>query len=309
MDAFDELSSDSPLWIPAKYKRISMQYLKIHKEKSKLNEFGFNDVSHTKAKKDSSTLRIAVLGDSFVWGNGVPDSIIWTRKLENRFKEKGIDCEVLSWGKGGWSTLDEYTFLKNFGSRYHFDYLIFAFVVNDPVMDSSSARWFINWHGLLDRTILEPIATIFPNDVSFFMDALNNCASTYLNFGNMKWLKRLYSDDNLLKYSALVKEIKQYCDINKIKFCFVLTPENHNVQLKTYFDKIIPILKADSVSYLDLYPYVSKELGEYPNRALWANPADGHPGNLVTEVYSKYVFEYLRNELPNHFKKERAKRK
>jgi hypothetical protein len=115
----------------------------------------------------------------------------------------------------------------------------------------------------------------------------------------MKWLQRIYSDENLLRYSTLIKEIKQHCDANKIKFCFVLTPENHSVQLKTYFDKIIPILKINSVSYLDLYPCISKELGGYSNRALWANPADSHPGNLVTEVYSKYIFEYLRNELPH----------
>jgi hypothetical protein len=39
------------------------------------------------------------------------------------------------------------------------------------------------------------------------------------------------------------------------------------------------------------------ELGKYQNRALWANPADGHPGNLVTEVYAKHVFSYLNEEI------------
>lgn len=296
--AFDNLSSDSPLWIPAKYKRISEQFIYIHKEKSKLNKFGFNDINHTRVKKDNSVIRIAVLGDSFIWGAGVPDSIIWTRKLENRFRKNGINCEVINWGKEGWSTLDEYNFLINVDTIYQFDYLIFAFVVNDPVIDSSSLNQLITPSGFFNINILNTISTIFPNDISFFIDVLNNFAAKYFDFGYMKWLLRIYSDENLLKYSKLIKEIKQHCDSKKIKYSFVLTPENHSAQFKTFFDKIIPILKDNNVSYLDLYPYVSNELRSYPNRVLWSNPSDSHPGGLVTEVYSKHVFEYLINEFP-----------
>jgi hypothetical protein len=299
MKAFDNLSSESPIWVPAKYKQISMQFSRIHNKKSMLNEYGFNDVNHTKVKKDKSIFRIAVLGDSFVWGAGVPDSIIWTHKLEKRILEKGIDCEILNWAKSGWSTLDEFNYLRNIGVGFQFDYLIFAFVVNDPVMDSSTHKDLITRNGSFERYVLDPISTIFPNDVSFFKDVMNNFVSTYSGIGYMKWLQMIYSDDNLERYSTLIKEIKQYCDTNKIQYCFVLTPENHSFLLKTYFDKVIPILVLHSVPYLDLYPYVSKELVDYPNRALWANPADGHPGNMVTEVYSKYIYEYLKNELPN----------
>jgi lysophospholipase L1-like esterase len=294
LKAFESLSSQSPLWIPAKYKDISTQFFRTHNDKSKLNKYGFNDVNHTRVKKDNSVLRIAVLGDSFIWGYGAPDSVIWTHKLENRFRSNGINCEVLNWGKNGWSTLDEYNFLINNDSIYQFDYLIFAFVVNDPVFDSLPIKQIINQDGFFGRRILNPISAVLPNDISFFSDLINNFSAKYFNFGYMKWLQRIYTENNLLRYSNLIKDIKQHCDSKKIRFSFVLTPENHDVQLKTYFDKIIPILKKNNVPYLDLFPYVSNDLRGYPNRALWANPSDGHPGSLVTEVYSRSVFEYLK---------------
>jgi hypothetical protein len=300
LNTFDNLSSEKPIWIPAKYKNISKEFNKLHNDKSKFNEFGFNDVNHSKQKKSKSVFRVAILGDSFIWGAGVPDSVIWTNKLAVRLEKEGINNEILNWGKSGWSTLDEYNFLISTGFNYQFDFLIFATVVNDPVMDSSNHVDLITRYGFFEQSILGPMSIIFPNTVYFTIDILNNFCSIYPPFGYMNWLKRIYSDNNLSRYSTLIGEIKHYCDSKNIKCVFILTPENHNIVLENYFNKIIPILKTHSVAYLDLFPAVSKDLGHYSNRSLWANPADGHPGNMVTDVYSDQIFKYLKSELPNY---------
>jgi lysophospholipase L1-like esterase len=298
---FDSLLSEKPLWIPAKYKEIDHKQNLLHSENSKINKYGFNDVEHTFTKNTDTILRIAILGDSFIWGDGVPDSAIWTRKLQRRFETTKLSCEILNWGKGGWSTLDEFTFLKTEGKRFQFDYLIFAFVVNDPIMDSSSPspREFITRNGLAQRSILRVVSFIFPNVVSFATDITNNFFFTYFDYGPLKWNQKVYSSENLAKYDSLLGQIKSFCDSIHVKFSFVLTPENHNTMLESYFEKIIPILNKHSISYLDLYPFVKSELGHFPNRKLWANPANGHPGSMVTDVYAKYVFRYLNDELPN----------
>lgn len=293
LNVFSGLKSDSPKFIPAKYWEIGKEIAKARHLRTKNNEFGFNDSNHTKDKTDKTSFRIAVLGDSFIWGEGVADSVIWTHKLEKRFQDNGINCEILNWGLDGWSTLDEYKFLTNHGLEYQFDYLIFAFVINDPVMDSTFFKDFIDQWGFFNQSILTPISKIFPNDVTFCRNRLNGVAAKYLNFGYTKWLNNLYTADNLAEYSDLLKKIKQLCESRNIKYSFVITPENHNVLLKKYIDKITPILERDSVKYLDLFPYVMGELGNYPNRALWGTPADSHPGNLVTDLYAKHIYNYL----------------
>lgn len=295
---FQCLSSSAPIWVPQKYKNISIGINKEHQLKSQNNEYLFNDINHSYNKDNSTNIRIAVLGDSFIWGAGVADSVIWTRKLEKLFIENGIKCEILNWGKSGWSTLDEYNFLKNEGYKYKFDYLIFAFVVNDPIMDSSIHKLFIYPNGFIQRNILKPFSLAFPNTVSFFTDIINNFLSTYSDYGYFNWLKnKVYVQNNLTNYSNLLKDIKKYCEERNIPFVFILTPENHNPLLKKYFNQIMNIFDKDEIPYYNLFPVVENSLNKYTIRELWANPADGHPGNLVTEVYSKYVYEYLINNV------------
>jgi len=295
---FQNLSSSAPIWIPQKYKNISIEINKRHQLKSLSNKYLFNDNNRPYKKDFSTNIRIAVLGDSFIWGAGVPDSVIWTRKLERLFIRNGFECEILNWGKPGWSTLNEYNFLKNEGYKYQFDYLIFAFVVNDPIMDSSIHKLIIYPNGFIERNILKPFSTIFPNTVSFSTDLLNNFLSTYSDYGYFNWLKnKVYTQNNLADYSNLLGDIKKYCKERNIPFVFILTPENHNPILKKYFDQILDILNEDKIPYYNLFPVIENALKKYSIRELWANPADGHPGNLVTEVYSKNVYDYIIDDL------------
>jgi hypothetical protein len=44
---------------------------------------------------------------------------------------------------------------------------------------------------------------------------------------------------------------------------------------------------------------VVKELSVYGIRELWANPANGHPGDLVTDFYARYSMDYLLENVPD----------
>lgn len=291
---FQQLSSSSPLWIPQKYKNYNERINETHRRMSSENKYNFNDVNHPYKKEDSTQIRIAVLGDSFVWGAGVPDSVIWTHRLENLFKQNRINCEILNWGISDWSTLDEFKFLKSEGHKFQFDYLIFAFMVNDPVMDSSSLKHIFFSNGFVYKTFLKPISVVFPNSVSFLVDMTNNFLSTFAGYGYVNWLNnKIYQQINLEKYSHLLKEIDSYCKERNINYSFIMTPENSNPLLEKYFDKIVRLFNENNINYYNLFPVVKSRLKDYSIRELWANPADGHPGSLVTDVYSKNIFRYI----------------
>lgn len=300
------LEAETPLWIPYEYKMLNARINNAHDAKAKLNRHGFNDKDHP-LRKTAGTIRIAVLGDSFIWGVGVEEQVIWTRKLERLLNQNGRKVEILNFGKPGWSTLDQYRFLKTDGSHYGFDLLLVNFVVNDPVMDGSNIKRFIYTGGIIDRLVIQPLSRyLFPNAISLSVDLLNGFFDSFFGYGYINWLNKVYTEDNLKQYQALLQDMSRYCNDRNIRMIVVMTPENHHLWLKERFEKIIPLFINANIPYLNLYPAVYKELHHIPNRQLWGNPADGHPGDRVTDVYASHVHRYLIDQ--GYLKPDRPKR-
>ncbi|KAF0155076.1 MAG: hypothetical protein FD159_2332 [Syntrophaceae bacterium] len=290
------LEQEAPLWIPYEQKMMNARINEAHNTRSKLNRYGFNDQEYALRKAPGLT-RIAVLGDSFIWGVGVEDQVIWTNKLARLLNQNGVKSEILNWGKPGWSTLDEYRFLKSDGARYDFDLLLVGFVVNDPVMDESNIKLFIYTGGIIDRLLVQPVSRyLFPNAISLSVDLVNSFFNSFFGYGYTNWLNKVYTEENLKQYQALLKEMSEYCHARQIRMLFVMTPENHHSWLQQRFEKIIPLLKNAKIDYLNLYPAVHEELHHIPNRKLWANPGDGHPGDRVTDVYARHTYRYLMDQ-------------
>ena len=291
----NNIYDDHPIFIPLKYKELNWEINEVHIKKTGYNHYGFNDINHSYEKPSEIDHRIAVLGDSFIWGDGVEDSVIWINQLQTIYLSNNCNLEILNWGKPGWSTVDQLNFLKKEGIKYKFDLLIFAFVLNDIVTDSTDARLLLRPDGFVARNIQRIVGTIFPNSISFIVDLLNNFFETYFDYGYTKWLQRLYSENNFNKYDEFLFELNNYCKQNEINFVFVLTPENNNILLKDYFDKITQVMDKHKITYINLFPDIHNKFKHYSSRRLWANPANGHPGYLVTKELAKSTYKFLNN--------------
>jgi hypothetical protein len=288
-----DLESESPRWIPHHYKLQNIAINQEHKIRSKVNPYGFNDMVHPFKKNPGST-RIAVLGDSFVWGAGAEQQHMWTRKLEKMMNQNGMNVTILNWGKPGWSTLDEFQFLKSEGIKYEFDLLLIGFVVNDPMMDQSKHRVFIYSGGIIDRLFVQPLSQyLIPNTASLFVDLINQFFDRFFGYGYCNWLNHVYSPDNLQQYQSLLFELAAFFKNHDIRALVVMTPENHNPLLQERFEIVADLFQNAEIPYFNLYPDVYETLHHIPNRKLWANPADGHPGEKVTDVYAQSIYQYL----------------
>ena len=295
------LAQEAPLWIPYEQKMVNIRINQVHQAKARQNRHGFNDQDHPLRQAPGLT-RIAVLGDSFIWGVGVEDRVIWTHKLERLLNQGGLKAEILHWGKPGWSTLDQYRFLKSEGIRYDFDLLVIGFVVNDPAMNEMlHIKKFIYDGGIIDRLLVQPISRhLFPNAISLTVDLVNAFFDSFCGYGYMNWLNQIYTPENLQQYQRLLQELSAYCRDHQRRLLFVMTPENHHPWLQQRFEKIIPLLKKANIDYVNLHPAIYDKFHHIPNRQLWANPADGHPGDLLTDAYAQLTHQYLisNNYLP-----------
>ena len=101
----------------------------------KINSQGLRDKEY-ELKKPDNTVRIAVVGDSFVFGFGVELNETIVKILESKLnsrlsKKRYINYEVMNFGVSAYGTEQEYILIKNKVITYSPNIIILAFVPND----------------------------------------------------------------------------------------------------------------------------------------------------------------------------------
>jgi hypothetical protein len=252
------------------------------------NQYGFTDFNRTK-KKPNGIFRIVVLGDSFIWGDGLPYEKVWSHKLEKLLSQKYDSTEVIHWGKNGWSTKDQLNFLDTAGFQFEYDLLILGWVNNDPDMGDythmnynyrHTFRWFY---------------MMFPSLAAKILDKLY--AISYQN-----WLNKLYSEKNLSKYELLLDSLRNKVTFNGKSFFAVLTPSCIFPSCHVEYEKIKPVFKKLNIETIDVYDAAVEKLSFVSSEKLRANPENHHPGDLMTTVFAEEVFIYIENHFSERLK-------
>jgi len=265
------------------------------------NPFGFTDIIR-KEHKSPGTRRIAVLGDSFIWGDGIPYCKVWSHLLEQEILIEYDNIEVLSWGKNGWSTLDEFRFLKEEGVHFDIDLLIIGYVENDPDMGR-----FDEFHGGSKRSL----NYFFPNVAPHLPRVVHQCFSGVrtLIYGSdhtlyNRWMDSIYSENQLLDHEKMLLDLKAFCKQREIELIFVMTPSGFNDKKKNRFTIMEKLMHKVDIEVLNLMPVAEVELGGYKYEEIIASPVNCHPGELLTRFYSEQVFQHLKElgffNLENH---------
>lgn len=94
-----------------------------------INSHGFRGPEFNINKYNKT--RILVLGDSVVFGWGVPQSDIFALQLQNILKNLRNDIEVIPAGVGSWNTRSEYEYLKVKGISFEPNIIVHLITSND----------------------------------------------------------------------------------------------------------------------------------------------------------------------------------
>lgn len=290
----DQATWAHPTWYPprlvAKDKEIDLANYRY----AQGNPYRFTDKVRT-YKRLPGTKRLAVLGDSFIWGDGLPWPETWNHKLERLFQNDPNDkVEVISWGRNGWSTADELPFLITEGGKFELDGLLVGYSTNDPDM-GLVRQYDLKWQ---DAALWRPVKWALPDTFAFVSQGVNRFLWKHTKYGYGNWLDRLYEPDNMKQYREVLRTLAQVAKDRNLPLVVVLTPNNHGEQFRRYFDTVIPLLEELQIPYLDLYPMVKEELGHVPARALAASPVDGHPGVLLTDLFARHTYAYAKAHSP-----------
>lgn len=116
----------------------------------KFNSFGLRS-PELATTKDSNTIRVLFLGDSFTEGYDVNEESVFTTLTQNTLQKKWPHkkIEIINGGTGGYSTDQEYLFLKHIGLQFRPDVVILMMYPTNDVFYNIQPRY-----GSYDKPLL-----------------------------------------------------------------------------------------------------------------------------------------------------------
>jgi hypothetical protein len=259
-----------------------------YKRTVRLNSLGYREKEFEKKKADG-VYRIAVIGDSFAFGQGIKEQDRFSDLIAQNLNA-GADgkFEILNFGLPGKEMSDNLKTLTGTVLDTHPDFVLLQWFVNDfegpdkrsrrhplPLIPNRYISLQLRRHSALYYLV---------NDLWQEVQIEVGLADNYIEY-----MKQHFSDENKpgsQKFQADLSRFIRICKEQHIGVAVVLFPMvtedfNQNYPFAFLHEQVIKICERENCPYLDL----RAAYAAFKNpRSLWANRLDSHPGTLANRV-------------------------
>ncbi|MFO0949061.1 MAG: GDSL-type esterase/lipase family protein [Planctomycetota bacterium] len=244
-------------------------------------------------------LRIAAVGDSFVFGEGVPVERTLSRQMQSLLGER---YEVMNCGRVGADNEFELRLLLTVTSTFHCNRVIFSFLVNDvkltPELEKQQA--YIN-----DLIIIRDEAAEKQSHGGKSLFRLPSMIRNFLTMRNVtsqtiQWYLDSYDPRyNATNLAKLEKQIHLLGRIPGVRVAFVIYPLLEGLEkeypLAAVHAKVAALAKAAGLPVLDLAPAFAGQ----KSSELWVHDTDHHPNGRAQAIAAQAIIDWLRREHPD----------
>jgi hypothetical protein len=274
---------------------------------------------HSVVSQKTTSKRILVMGDSFVWGDGYANmNDLWWRQLQLELLRRGYrDIEVIASGKGGWNTKAQLESAKDIIPVYKPDLVIWGYVTNDP--DQGYVRQAENqqeWNIYVDELKKNDRISRIISCCSKYFPFFSNIALAFrqekliarypplkeIGYNYTTWELKILEGENFGAYYGTLKRLKRYMASAEIPFFFVTLPNTPNhLYFKKRYEPVFKLFEKFNIPYYDLLPEFIEHYGGDKRPILYwgTNPANGHPGFTATRFYATQVANILEQQFPD----------
>lgn len=274
----------------------------MQREPPIVNSFGFREREFSRTK-ESDVYRIAVVGDSFTYGQGIKENERFTNVIESRLNEFAGQYEVLNFGRPGAETIDHLAFLDDFILPVTPDFVLLQWYLNDPEGHDKTGRPKVKY-----RLIPSDVLAGFLHTHSALYYLLNSKWIELQNrlglMGSYKeYLAKRFKDPDSVDSIAYAGVLRNFIDTVKAKeiaMGIVLFPdfEDTGGKVENYtsgylMDRVLEICREKNVPCIDLrsvYAQVS------PATKLWVNLFDSHPGIIANKMASDAILNMFEGQ-------------
>jgi len=258
---------------------------------------------------DAERPKILVLGDSFVFGDGLTNfNQIWWNVMARELERRGYDCQVCAVGEPAIATYNEYLWLESTSLLEDIqpDLIIITYVKNDADLSClQSDLPFLNFTerfsnltaihawglGALEK---KPIGTVFPNMYAFV-------ARKQMSKENGNREEEMIQNENLEIYNSDVLrplgELIAHTGIPAIVFPTPEKPARKRFEL--LYRDVLPIFEQAGFpvynpldEFLERYPRPNRRQNKY----FRASAVNQHPGPATSWFLGEYAADVIERE-------------
>jgi hypothetical protein len=260
-------------------------------EAAQVNNAGFRGRPFTPAKPDG-VYRIAIVGDSFTYGNGVRQEDRYSDLLQGQLPSH---VEVLNFGVAGANTPEHRQLVQHLLADVHPDFILVQWFVNDVEDDDS-----------VGRPVFHPLVPF-----RALHNWLNDSSALY-TVANMKWaemqvalgltvsyvdyLKHRLGDPNSpdsVRDRELLRDLIATTQQARVPIGIVLFPDTAGALDDRYpfgylHDRILDICAERKITCVDLRNTFAQIKDR---RTLWASRLDHHPSARANAIAAEKIWE------------------
>lgn len=259
------------------------------------NIWGFREREITLGK--SNKYRIAIIGDSFTYGQGIEEKERFSNLLEKWLNNKESNrYEVLNFGKPGAESDSHVTILQNIVLKMNPNFILLQWYINDfesrdksrrpkmiPLLPSSTLHHLLHKSSALyylinqQWNILQTTLDLVPSYSEYMFE----------QFGDPK------SPPSRQAVRAL-KNFVRLCKNQKISLGIVLFPHlmllgSNDVYPYNYLhERVLRLCDQEKITCTDLRSTLAPYMGGVN---LWVNRFDAHPGSLANRLAAEHIME------------------
>lgn len=280
------------------------------------NRFNFRERDFH-VEKSQNIYRIAVIGDSLTFGQGINEEDRFSNLLEKRLNSQNqninIEYEVLNFGRPGAETIDHINFLNDFVLPTKPDFILLQWYINDVLDPQDKKKKKKNERSLLG----------VPKAIGVFYNRLRyNSVLFYLLNKQLTQFKRLVSsklstsfrsfDETMLAHfgdlnstdsikarSALEKFV-QITKQNNIPIGMVLFSDSYfrpSSELDFLLTRLLDFCRNEKLICVDMRQPLAPYQG---NVKLWASTLDPHPSAFANRIAADQIFAQFSPIWLNH---------
>jgi hypothetical protein len=260
----------------------------------RLNHLDFREREFP-AQKPGGVYRIAVVGDSFTFGQGIEEGDRFTNRLERALNRGGQPFEILNFGRRGAETVDEVQMLKDAVVGVQPDFILLQWYINDVEGHDKSGR--SKGLPLLPSETLEPV--LHQNSVLYYvLDQQWHRLQERLGWikGYVDYMSVRFSDPtspDSREAAAALAEFVALCHERNVGLGIVLFPSMVSIGTPVYpFDflheRVLTFCTREGLTCLDLRDPMA-QAGQ--RVSLVVNRFDGHPSAEANRIAAEEILK------------------